>query len=229
MEGLKWFLFPCILGTLILKTFDWIKFVDGYSSMRCEVLTIRECLEAVPYNQTTLPNMFGHENQQEVENAIHEFDPLVQVKCNPYLKQFLGFIYCPPCTVLNKPIPPCREYCRKAAKGCIQILRKFGFEPGVLECDKYPDAGLCISTNASYSNPTTDSNTSLSAQVFSTNDNWYTGTGGSFEVEPESNNDLAGKLKRKMFLCPFDRFHQIKFTCSEIKRRFSLKQLTRLC
>ena len=187
-------LFPCLLGTLITKTFDWMKFVDGYPTMRCEPLTVKACLEAVPYNTTTLPNMFGHESQLEVENAIHEFDPLVKVNCNPYLKQLLGFIYCPPCTVLNSPIPPCRDYCKKAAKGCIEVLRKFGFEPGVLNCDTYPVTGLCIKTNASYSNISADTNTSLSTQVFSTNENWYTGTGGSFEIETGSDNDLDGKL-----------------------------------
>ena len=175
-----------------METFHWINFVDGYtdSKMRCEPLTIQACLDAVPYNQTIIPNMFGHENQQEIENAIREFDPLIKVNCNPYLKQLLGFIYCPPCTVLSYPIPPCRRYCEKAAEGCVEILRNFGFEPLVLDCDKYPSTGVCINTNATYSNISTNA----SSHVFSHNQNWYTGTGGSFEIEAGSDNDLDGKF-----------------------------------
>ena len=187
--------FHCFLVVALLKPLHWIKLVDGYSDikMRCEKLTIGPCLDAVPYNETTLPNLFGHENQQEVENAIREFDPLIKVNCNPYLRQLLGFIYCPPCTVLNRPIPPCREYCEKAAEGCVEILRKFGFEPLVLDCDKYPTSGLCISTNATYSNTSLGTNMS-SSHVFPQNGNWYTGTGGSFEIETGSENDLDGKM-----------------------------------
>jgi frizzled protein 1/7 len=102
--------------------------------------------QGLPYDQTIMPNVLGHQNQEDAGLELHQFFPLVQVGCSPYLKLFLCIVYVPVCTIIEEPIPPCRELCLKAKGGCEPLMSQFGFTwPDSLDCDQFPKDGLCVS------------------------------------------------------------------------------------
>ena len=118
---------------------------------RCEAITIPLCKEIL-YNETIFPNLLNHQKQEDAGLEVHQFYPLVKVKCSPDLQIFLCSVYAPVCTVLDKPIPPCRSLCLSARSGCEGLMNKFGFQwPESLECGRYPEAGssgeLCVGEN----------------------------------------------------------------------------------
>ena len=98
------------------------------------------------YNMTVFPNLMGNMNQEEAGMEMMNFYPLVKVQCSPDLLQFLCTLYAPPCTLLESPVPPCRELCESAKNGCSQLMAKFGFQwPASFNCDKFPlREGLCL-------------------------------------------------------------------------------------
>lgn len=52
--------------------------------------------------------------QEDAAMEIHQFLPLLKIRCSPDLKFFLCTLYAPVCTVMNKPLPPCRYLCESA-------------------------------------------------------------------------------------------------------------------
>ena len=114
---------------------------------RCEPITIPLCKD-IQYNQTIMPNLLNHTKQEDAGLEVHQFFPLVKVKCSPHLKIFLCAMYVPVCTVLENAIPPCRHLCNQARSGCETLMNKFGFQwPNSLKCDKFPTHGLCFGKN----------------------------------------------------------------------------------
>ncbi|XP_035673048.1 uncharacterized protein LOC118413629 [Branchiostoma floridae] len=102
---------------------------------RCEPLQVRLC-EGLGYNRTYLPNLVGHELQQDAELQLQTYTPLIQYGCYEHLKLFLCSMYAPPC---GSP-PPCRSFCLAAKRDCLPVLSEFGFPwPSALDCDKLQD------------------------------------------------------------------------------------------
>lgn len=98
------------------------------------------------YNMTKFPNVLGHLNLQEAQNAFMDFQALIKTGCSKYLEQFLCFVFVPPCTILETPLSVCRGFCQLAAtKECMEILKQLSIRPEVLVCDRYPESELCIS------------------------------------------------------------------------------------
>jgi len=114
----------------------------------CEPIAVPLCKD-VGYNQTIMPNMLRHENQDAAGLEVHMFYPLVKVNCSPQLKIFLCALYVPVCTILSKPIPPCRSVCIAARDGCSSLMNKFGFDwPEHMMCEKFPEEPeLCVGPN----------------------------------------------------------------------------------
>lgn len=118
----------------------------------CQTISIPLCTD-IAYNQTIMPNLMGHYNQEDAGLEVHQFYPLVKVQCSPELKFFLCSMYAPVCTVLEKAIPPCRSICERAKLGCEALMNKFGFQwPDRLRCENFPvlgDGRLCVGQNDS--------------------------------------------------------------------------------
>uniref|UniRef100_A0A452G725 Frizzled class receptor 7 n=1 Tax=Capra hircus TaxID=9925 RepID=A0A452G725_CAPHI len=118
----------------------------------CQPISIPLCTD-IAYNQTILPNLLGHTNQEEAGLEVHQFYPLVKVQCSPELRFFLCSMYAPVCTVLDKAIPPCRSLCERARQGCEALMNKFGFQwPERLRCENFPVHGageICVGQNTS--------------------------------------------------------------------------------
>ena len=51
----------------------------------CEPITVPMCLEDIGYNQTIMPNSWGHTHQDDAGLEIHQFYPLVKVSIIPYI------------------------------------------------------------------------------------------------------------------------------------------------
>ncbi|XP_066587207.1 frizzled-7-B [Prorops nasuta] len=130
--------------------------INGYHSKdpaangRCEPITINLCMN-IPYNETVMPNLLNHQKQEDAGQQIHQFAPLIKVKCSPDLRFFLCTMYAPVCTILKRAIPPCKSLCESARAGCEEVMNSFGYEwPENLECSKLPENGgeeLCVGTN----------------------------------------------------------------------------------
>ncbi|PKU27231.1 frizzled-2 [Limosa lapponica baueri] len=93
----------------------------------CQPISIPLCTD-IAYNQTIMPNLLGHTNQEDAGLEVHQFYPLVKVQCSLELKFFLCSMYAPVCTVLEQAIPPCRSICERARQGCEALMNKFGFQ-----------------------------------------------------------------------------------------------------
>lgn len=111
---------------------------------RCEEIQISFCRD-LPYNQTILPNLFNHQSQDIARNHLRVYEPLIKLKCSPYLQLFLCTLYAPICLNNKEPVPPCRNLCLSAKNGCEEHIpsdweKKFN-------CSNFPlfdNQPLCI-------------------------------------------------------------------------------------
>nr|BAV17683.1 frizzled1 [Patiria pectinifera] len=123
--------------------------IGSISSGRCEPITIPLCQD-VPYNETIMPNLLNHNRQEEAGLEVHQFYPLVKVQCSVDLKYFLCSMYAPFCARIpdHPALQPCRSLCLSARSGCEELMNKFGFSwPASLDCDQFPESGLCFDRN----------------------------------------------------------------------------------
>lgn len=129
---------------------------EGYQmdadNKKCEKITIPLCA-TMKYNLTLMPNLVGQTNQKDAELQVHEFIPLIQTGCSPWLKFFLCSLYAPMCTEQideTLVIPACRSMCLRVKEKCEPLLRRVDFQwPAVLDCGNLPEKGerssvLCI-------------------------------------------------------------------------------------
>lgn len=134
---------------------------------RCEPITISIC-KNIPYNMTIMPNLIGHTKQEEAGLEVHQFAPLVKIGCSDDLQLFLCSLYVPVCTILERPIPPCRSLC-ESARVCEKLMKTYNFNwPENLECSKFPVHGgedLCVAENTTSSASTAATPTRSVAKV----------------------------------------------------------------
>ncbi|XP_054156094.1 frizzled-1-like [Oppia nitens] len=106
---------------------------------KCEKITIPICIGNIKYNETIFPNILNQLKQEDAGLDVHLYMPLIKVQCSPDLLTFLCSIYAPVCTILEKPLPPCRSLCLSAKIGCETLMNKFGYKwPEYFDCDKFP-------------------------------------------------------------------------------------------
>lgn len=119
------------------------------SKSRCEEITTPMC-RGIGYNQTSYPNEMNHETQEEAALEVHQFWPLVEIKCSPDLKFFLCSMYTPICLDdYHKSLPVCRSVCERARTGCAPIMLQYSFQwPERMACENFPLNGnpdnLCM-------------------------------------------------------------------------------------
>lgn len=118
-------------------------------SNRCEEITIPMC-RGIGYNYTAMPNELNHDTQEEAGLEVHQFWPLVEIKCSIDLKFFLCSMYTPICLPeYTKPLPACRSVCERARLGCAPLMQQYGFSwPERMACERLPYQGdsenLCM-------------------------------------------------------------------------------------
>ncbi|KAH8343029.1 hypothetical protein KR059_003932 [Drosophila kikkawai] len=107
---------------------------------QCETIRIEMCRE-IGYNETSMPNLVGHEMQADVEYTLQTFAPLIEYDCSSRLKFFLCAAYVPLCTPKAPvhTIGPCRSLCESVRIRCHPVLQGFGFPwPLALDCERFP-------------------------------------------------------------------------------------------
>eukprot|EP00112_Aurelia_sp_Birch-Aquarium-sp1_P012131 Seg255.6 transcript_id=Seg255.6/GoldUCD/mRNA.D3Y31 product="Protein mom-5" protein_id=Seg255.6/GoldUCD/D3Y31 len=140
--------FYSILAILLTST---TLFSNGLNSLsmntKCEDLQESMC-SGLAYNQTFFPNILNHLSQYEASRFFTQFHPLIKIGCYEDIKLFLCSLFFPVCTSVDKPIPPCRSFCKKARRGCRPVMRRHGFEwPEIFRCTKFPKRSggkLCL-------------------------------------------------------------------------------------
>ncbi|XP_014206872.1 frizzled-5-like [Copidosoma floridanum] len=116
---------------------------------RCEEITIPMC-RGIGYNFTAMPNELNHDTQEEAGLEVHQFWPLVEIKCSSDLKFFLCSMYTPICLPeYTKPLPACKSVCERARTGCAPLMQQYGFSwPERMACERLPSQGdsdnLCM-------------------------------------------------------------------------------------
>lgn len=113
---------------------------NGKANGRCEEITIPMC-RGIGYNLTAMPNELNHDTQDEAGLEVHQFWPLVEIKCSPDLKFFLCSMYTPICIPeYTKPLPACRSVCERARAGCSPLMQQYGFSwPERMACERLPN------------------------------------------------------------------------------------------
>ncbi|XP_053950987.1 frizzled-4 [Anastrepha ludens] len=112
---------------------------DSPPLRQCEPIRIEMC-RGIGYNETSMPNLVGHELQGDVEFTLQTFAPLIEYVCSTQLKLFLCAAYVPLCTPkVPVPIGPCRNLCESVRMRCHPVLQGFGFPwPPALDCNRFP-------------------------------------------------------------------------------------------
>ncbi|XP_067638133.1 frizzled-4 isoform X2 [Eurosta solidaginis] len=131
---LRYWLIKILLTILVLT----IK-CDPLPLRQCEPIKIEMC-KGIGYNETSMPNLVGHELQADVEFTLETFVPLIEYFCSTQLKLFLCSAYVPLCTPkVPVPIGPCRSLCESVRMRCHPVLQGFGFPwPPALDCNRFP-------------------------------------------------------------------------------------------
>lgn len=133
---------------LLLTYFFNVAFTTDMTPV-CEPIKIEMCKD-LGYNVTGMPNLVGHELQQDAQLQLQTFTPLIQYGCSSRLRFFLCSIYVPMCTEkVPQTIGPCAPLCEDVKARCQPVLQEFGFPwPSALECSKFPsennDVHMCM-------------------------------------------------------------------------------------
>ncbi|KYN31493.1 Frizzled-5 [Trachymyrmex septentrionalis] len=122
----------------------------GNGKGRCEEITIPMC-RGIGYNLTAMPNELNHDTQDEAGLEVHQFWPLVEIKCSADLKFFLCSMYAPICLPeYTKPLPACRSVCERARTGCAPLMQQYGFSwPERMACERLPYHGAISAVSSS--------------------------------------------------------------------------------
>lgn len=104
----------------------------------CEKVTIPLCND-VGYNITRMPNLLGHETQQQAQQELMQYQPLIKVGCASQLKFFLCSAHVPLCTEkIDIQISSCRPLCEYVKRQCLPVLKKYGLPwPENLNCSLF--------------------------------------------------------------------------------------------
>lgn len=133
---------------------------DWSGEGRCQRIVIPQCRD-IGYNSTRMPNLMGHDDQQEAALELREFATLIRLGCHGHLRFFLCSLYAPMCTEqVSNPIPACRLMCEQVRAKCSPVLDHFNFPwPDSLDCSRLPTKNdpnhLCMEapTNGSSDDP----------------------------------------------------------------------------
>lgn len=77
----------------------------------------------------------------EAQAELDNFDALVDVNCYELVPLFLCSLFVPKCSLIGKPVPPCKNLCSETMKRCGFFFDVFGLElPEYLTCKLFSDS-----------------------------------------------------------------------------------------
>ena len=97
------------------------------------------------YNFTKLPNMFGHQTQDEALSSTRKFGPLLDTGCSSDLKPLICSSHFPNYLPDSRTTQlPCRSLCERVLNRCNYAIDKLNFLwPEELHCESLPQKGPC--------------------------------------------------------------------------------------
>ncbi|XP_037085849.1 secreted frizzled-related protein 3-like [Pollicipes pollicipes] len=113
----------------------------------CETMKVPFC-EKMPYQDTRLPNLFGHTTQGEVNKALEPLQDLRDSGCFGHYSFVLCSALAPPCMADMQQPAPCRHVCERARERCYGLMLMFNVTEAWPDCDLLPRHGadsLCLS------------------------------------------------------------------------------------
>lgn len=122
---------------------------------RCERIKLPLCQD-LGYNWTAMPNLMGHRDQKEAEEAMAAFASILSSGCSPHARFLLCSAFVPLCTKeVSGSVSACRALCETVADDCKEQLKTLTNLN--LDCTAFPlraDRRLCMRPpNASESEP----------------------------------------------------------------------------
>ncbi|XP_041981980.1 frizzled-9-like [Aricia agestis] len=123
---------------------------DEVEGGKCERITLSQCQD-LKYNWTAMPNLLGHNDQKEAEEAMSAFSGLLASECSPHARFLLCSAFAPLCSAqVAGSVSACRALCERVVADCRAQLRllpapldcaAFPQRPGRRLCMRPPDAG----------------------------------------------------------------------------------------
>ena len=87
----------------------------------CEKMKVPFCSK-MPYEDLRLPNLFGHETQEEVNRALEPLQELQTSGCFGHYSFLLCSALAPPCIADVERPAPCRRVCERARDRCYGLM-----------------------------------------------------------------------------------------------------------
>ena len=97
------------------------------------------------YNFTKLPNIFGHQTQDEAIRSIHKIGPLINTACSQDLKALVCSAYLPNYLPNEQTFqPPCQTLCQRVFDKCSYAMSQLKFKwPDDLKCSNLNEKAPC--------------------------------------------------------------------------------------
>jgi len=131
--------------TMLCTSYDNVRSMDMRTMNKCKPHHMKFCSGL--YNHTHL--------ERSLDEAIldlNQYTDLASSKCSEHTRLFLCGTFLPMCTMLMKPLRPCRSLCEEVKGGCERVIKKYtGLPwPKQLNCKQfheYSATNLCIGKN----------------------------------------------------------------------------------
>ncbi|KAJ2945411.1 hypothetical protein O0L34_g217 [Tuta absoluta] len=113
---------------------------------KCERIRLPLCQD-LGYNWTAMPNLMGHRDQKEAEEAMSSFASILSSDCSVHARFLLCSAFAPLCSEqVSGSVSACRALCETVAEDCKEQLKTL--PPTVtLDCAAFPlraDRRLCM-------------------------------------------------------------------------------------
>lgn len=104
---------------------------------KCERISLSQCQD-LGYNWTAMPNLMGHRDQKEAEEAMAAFTGILSSECSMYARFLLCSAFAPLCSVqVSGSVSACRGLCEKVVEDCKEQIKLL---PSTikLDCSVFP-------------------------------------------------------------------------------------------
>ncbi|XP_045774682.1 frizzled-10-like isoform X1 [Maniola jurtina] len=115
-------------------------------SGKCERISLSQCQD-LGYNWTAMPNLVGHRDQKEAEEAMSAFAGILTSECSVHARFLLCSAFAPLCSEqVSGSVSACRALCEKVVDDCKKEIKEL---PSTikLDCSAFPlrpDRRLCM-------------------------------------------------------------------------------------
>ncbi|XP_013190035.1 frizzled-10 [Amyelois transitella] len=133
-----------MLRIILVLLSAWLVSAAEEEGGKCERIKLPLCQD-LRYNWTVMPNLMGHRDQKEAEEAMVAYSNILTSGCSTHARFLLCSAFAPLCTEqVSGSVSACRALCETVAEDCKDQLEK---NPSIkLNCTQFPDRArrLCM-------------------------------------------------------------------------------------